>query len=128
MGAAGSAAPASHHRNLEDADLLIQLEAFEEAKAEDQEELLQLCGGVDMNSHQEVFASLFHKVGRAGTLLPWSHAFAWAVGPGLEPHPGSSKGPGADEKEELRRAAKGRAAQRWLCCAGPQQAGHHQVD
>nr|KAF6484953.1 inverted formin 2 [Rousettus aegyptiacus] len=49
-------------RNLEDADLLIQLEAFEEAKAEDQEELLQLCGGVDMNSHQEVFASLFHKV------------------------------------------------------------------
>lgn len=47
MGAAGSAAPASHHRNLEDADLLIQLEAFEEAKAEDQEELLQLCGGVE---------------------------------------------------------------------------------
>lgn len=98
MGAAGSAAPASHHRNLEDADLLIQLEAFEEAKAEDQEELLQLCGGVDMNSHQEVFASLFHKVGRAGTLLPWSHAFAWAVGPVLEPHPGSRKGPGADER------------------------------
>lgn len=49
-------------RDLEDADLLIQLEAFEEAKAEDEEELLHVCGGVDMNSHQEVFASLFHKV------------------------------------------------------------------
>ncbi|KAF5916873.1 hypothetical protein HPG69_011781, partial [Diceros bicornis minor] len=49
-------------RDLEDADLLIQLEAFEEAKAEDEEELLRVCGGIDMNSHQEVFASLFHKV------------------------------------------------------------------
>lgn len=51
------------HRDLEDADLLIQLEAFEEAKAEDEEELLRVSGGVDMSSHQEVFASLFHKVG-----------------------------------------------------------------
>ncbi|EAW81875.1 hCG2029577, isoform CRA_e [Homo sapiens] len=49
-------------RDLEDADLLIQLEAFEEAKAEDEEELLRVSGGVDMSSHQEVFASLFHKV------------------------------------------------------------------
>ncbi|KAG8514447.1 Adenylosuccinate synthetase isozyme 1 [Galemys pyrenaicus] len=49
-------------RGLEDADLLIQLEAFAEAKAEDEEELLHLCGGVDMSSHREVFASLFHKV------------------------------------------------------------------
>ncbi|KAM6202704.1 inverted formin-2 [Rhynchocyon petersi] len=49
-------------RDIEDADLLIQLEAFEEAKAEDEEELLRVCGGVDMSSHQEVFASLFHKV------------------------------------------------------------------
>ncbi|XP_037020143.2 inverted formin-2 isoform X1 [Artibeus jamaicensis] len=52
-------------RDLEDADLLIQLEAFEEARAEDEEELLQVCGGVDMSSHQEVFASLFHKVSRS---------------------------------------------------------------
>ncbi|XP_054423662.1 inverted formin-2 [Pteronotus mesoamericanus] len=51
-------------RDLEDADLLIQLEAFEEARAEDEEELRQACG-VDMNSHQEVFASLFHKVSRS---------------------------------------------------------------
>ncbi|KAL4670338.1 hypothetical protein H8957_010614 [Semnopithecus entellus] len=49
-------------RDLEDADLLIQLEAFEEAKAEDEEELLRVSGGIDMSSHQEVFASLFHKV------------------------------------------------------------------
>lgn len=56
----------SHCRDLEDADLLIQLEAFEEAKAEDEEELLHECGGINMNSHQEVFASLFHKVGQVG--------------------------------------------------------------
>ncbi|XP_004645437.1 inverted formin-2 isoform X2 [Octodon degus] len=49
-------------RDLEDADLLIQLEAFEEAKAEDEEELLRMYDGINMNSHQEVFASLFHKV------------------------------------------------------------------
>lgn len=119
--------PRPHHSNLEDADLLIQLEAFDEAKAEDQEELLQLCGGVDMNSHQEVFASLFHKVRGAGTLLPRSHASGWAVGPDPEPHPGSSKGPGAEERgratagaqgwsgwpqESARQASKGRAAHR----------------
>lgn len=50
-------------RDLEDADLLIQLEAFEEAKAEDEEELQRVSDGINMNSHQEVFASLFHKVG-----------------------------------------------------------------
>ncbi|XP_052040879.1 inverted formin-2 isoform X2 [Apodemus sylvaticus] len=49
-------------RDLEDADLLIQLEAFEEVKAEDEEELQRVSDGIDMNSHQEVFASLFHKV------------------------------------------------------------------
>ncbi|XP_004376812.1 inverted formin-2 [Trichechus manatus latirostris] len=49
-------------RDIEDADLLIQLEAFEESKAEDEEELLRVCGGIDMSSHQEVFAALFHKV------------------------------------------------------------------
>ncbi|KAM4852996.1 inverted formin-2 isoform 1-T1 [Thomomys bottae] len=49
-------------RDLEDADLLIQLQAFQEARAEDEEELQHSCGGVDMSSHQEVFASLFHKV------------------------------------------------------------------
>lgn len=49
--------------DLEDADLLIQLEAFEEVKAEDEEELQRVSDGIDMNSHQEVFASLFHKVG-----------------------------------------------------------------
>ena len=56
--------PPSRLRDLEDEDLLIQLEAFREAKAEDEEELLRVFGGIDINSHQEVFASLFHKVGR----------------------------------------------------------------
>lgn len=64
MGHSLSLCPPPHPRDLEDADLLIQLEAFEEAKAEDEEELLRVCGGVNMNSHQEVFASVFHKVSR----------------------------------------------------------------
>ncbi|XP_055274622.1 inverted formin-2 isoform X2 [Moschus berezovskii] len=49
-------------RDLEDGDLLIQLEAFREAKDEDEEELLRTFGGIDVNSHQEVFSALFHKV------------------------------------------------------------------
>lgn len=57
-------------RDLEDADLLIQLEAFEEAKAEDEEELQRVSDGINMNSHQEVFASLFHKVWGLGYLGP----------------------------------------------------------
>ncbi|KAM9202998.1 inverted formin-2 isoform 2-T2 [Dugong dugon] len=54
-------------RDIEDADLMIQLEAFEESKAEDEEELLRVCGGIDMSSHQEVFASLFHKDTKASS-------------------------------------------------------------
>lgn len=65
----------SSPRDLEDADLLIQLEAFEEAKAEDEEELQRVCNGINMNSHQEVFASLFHKVQLgslgSGPVPPW---------------------------------------------------------
>lgn len=30
--------------------------------AEDEEELLQLHGGIDMSNHQEVFSLLFNKV------------------------------------------------------------------
>lgn len=75
--------PPSRRRDLEDEDLLIQLEAFREAKAEDEEELLRVFGGVDVSSHQEVFASLFHKVGRAGS--PSRDCLGVGpVGPGLE--------------------------------------------
>ncbi|XP_063146469.1 inverted formin-2 isoform X1 [Candoia aspera] len=49
-------------RDIEDEDLLIQCETFEEAKTEDDEELLRICDGIDMNNHQEVFSSLFNKV------------------------------------------------------------------
>ncbi|XP_054826984.1 inverted formin-2 isoform X2 [Eublepharis macularius] len=49
-------------RDIEDEDLLIQCETFEEAKSEDDEELLRICDGIDMNSHHEVFSSLFNKV------------------------------------------------------------------
>ncbi|XP_042332220.1 inverted formin-2 isoform X2 [Sceloporus undulatus] len=49
-------------RDIEDVDLLIQCEAFEEAKSEDDEELLKICDGIDMSNHQEVFSSLFNKV------------------------------------------------------------------
>nr|XP_020633003.1 inverted formin-2 isoform X2 [Pogona vitticeps] len=49
-------------RDIEDVDLIIQCEAFEEAKAEDDEELLKICDGIDMSNHQEVFCCLFNKV------------------------------------------------------------------
>ncbi|XP_074852503.1 inverted formin-2-like isoform X2 [Carettochelys insculpta] len=52
-------------RDIEDEDLLIQCETFEESKAEDDEELLKICGGIDMNNHHEVFSCLFNKVSRS---------------------------------------------------------------
>lgn len=49
-------------REQEDDDLIIQCEAFEEAMAEDEEELLRIYGGINMSDHLEVFTALFHKV------------------------------------------------------------------
>lgn len=49
-------------REEEDEDLIIQCEAFEEAMAEDEEDLFRLYGGIDMSNHQEVFITLFNKV------------------------------------------------------------------
>ncbi|XP_056867784.1 inverted formin-2-like isoform X4 [Takifugu flavidus] len=49
-------------RELEDEDLIIQCETFEEAMAEDEEELLQIYGGINMSNHVEVFSLLFNKV------------------------------------------------------------------
>ncbi|XP_016377846.1 inverted formin-2 [Sinocyclocheilus rhinocerous] len=49
-------------REEDDEDLIIQCEAFEEAMAEDEDELQSLYGGIDMSNHQEVFTSLFNKV------------------------------------------------------------------
>ncbi|XP_044292010.1 inverted formin-2 isoform X1 [Varanus komodoensis] len=51
-------------RDIEDADLFIQCETFEEAKSEDDEELLKICDGIDMSNHHEVFSCLFNKVSR----------------------------------------------------------------
>ena len=49
-------------REKEDEDLIIQCEAFEEAMAEDEDELLRVYGGIDMSNHLEVFTALFNKV------------------------------------------------------------------
>ncbi|XP_063803495.1 inverted formin-2 isoform X3 [Pseudophryne corroboree] len=49
-------------RDQEDEDLLVQAYVFEEAKSEDDEDLLKIYGGIDMNNHQEVFSTLFNKV------------------------------------------------------------------
>ncbi|CAB1433595.1 unnamed protein product [Pleuronectes platessa] len=49
-------------REQEDEDLMIQCEAFEEAMAEDEEELLRVYGGIDMSDPMEVFTTLFNKV------------------------------------------------------------------
>ena len=54
-----------HGREKEDEDLIIQCESFEEAMAEDEEELQRVYGGIDMSSHQEVFTTLFNKVSSA---------------------------------------------------------------
>lgn len=61
-------------REQDDEDLIIQCEAFEEAMAEDEEELLRLYGGIDMSSHLEVFTALFNKVfiRRGYLLLAWT--------------------------------------------------------
>ncbi|KAK1894378.1 Inverted formin-2 [Dissostichus eleginoides] len=49
-------------REEEDEELIIQWEVFEEAMAEDEEELLRVYGGIDMSDHLEVFTTLFNKV------------------------------------------------------------------
>ncbi|XP_068607901.1 inverted formin-2 [Brachionichthys hirsutus] len=49
-------------REQEEVDLTIQCEAFEEAMAEDENELLRVYGGVDMSNHLEVFTTLFNKL------------------------------------------------------------------
>ncbi|XP_033967739.1 inverted formin-2 isoform X4 [Pseudochaenichthys georgianus] len=49
-------------REEEDEEVIIQWEAFEEAMSEDEEELLQVYGGIDMSDHLEVFTTLFNKV------------------------------------------------------------------
>ncbi|XP_038633957.1 inverted formin-2-like isoform X4 [Scyliorhinus canicula] len=49
-------------REKDDEDLLVQCITFEEAKESDDDELMRIYGGIDMNSHQEVFAALFNKV------------------------------------------------------------------
>lgn len=56
-------------RELEDEDLIIQCETFEEAMAEDEEELLQLHGGINMSNHLEVFSLLFNKVRYYSSLI-----------------------------------------------------------
>ncbi|TNM95562.1 hypothetical protein fugu_016645 [Takifugu bimaculatus] len=45
-------------RELEDEDLIIQCETFEEAMAEDEEELLQIYGGINMSNHVETLLAL----------------------------------------------------------------------
>ncbi|XP_050191599.1 inverted formin-2-like isoform X2 [Myiozetetes cayanensis] len=52
-------------RDIEEEDLLIQCDTFEEFKVEDDEELLKMCDGINMNDHHEVFSSLFNKVSRS---------------------------------------------------------------
>ncbi|XP_051874067.1 inverted formin-2 isoform X2 [Pristis pectinata] len=49
-------------REQDDEDLLVQCLTFEDTKGDDDEELMKLYDGIDMNSHQEVFATLFNKV------------------------------------------------------------------
>ncbi|XP_060685200.1 LOW QUALITY PROTEIN: inverted formin-2-like [Hemiscyllium ocellatum] len=49
-------------REKDEEDLLVQCLTFEEAKEDDDEELMRIYGGIDMTSHQAVFTALFNKV------------------------------------------------------------------
>ncbi|XP_029487356.1 inverted formin-2-like isoform X2 [Oncorhynchus nerka] len=49
-------------RETDDVDLNIQCETFEDTMAYDDAEMESMYGGIDMSSHQEVFAILFTKV------------------------------------------------------------------
>ncbi|XP_070400600.1 inverted formin-2-like isoform X2 [Nothobranchius furzeri] len=49
-------------RETDDEQLNIQCDMFEDSMAEDDEDMEQLYGGIDMSNHQEVFSSLFTKV------------------------------------------------------------------
>ena len=50
------------YRETDDVDLNIQCETFEDTMAYDDAEMESMYGGIDMSSHQEVFAILFTKV------------------------------------------------------------------
>ncbi|XP_034018319.1 inverted formin-2-like [Thalassophryne amazonica] len=52
----------SRLRESEDEDLNIQCDAFEDSMAEDEDEMERLYGGINMNSHQQLFSSIFTKV------------------------------------------------------------------
>ncbi|KAK2855786.1 hypothetical protein Q5P01_004521 [Channa striata] len=54
-------------RDKSDEDLNIQCDVFEDSLTEDEEEMERLYGGIDMNSHQQVFTSLFAKVSSSPT-------------------------------------------------------------
>ncbi|MFT7801872.1 hypothetical protein Z043-109612 [Arapaima gigas] len=57
-------------KEQKDEHLMIQCEACEETMAEGKEELTRLFGGVDMGSHQEVFATFFNKTNSFVPLPP----------------------------------------------------------
>lgn len=76
-------------REKDDEDLLVQCLTFEDAKGDDDEELMQLYGGIDMNSHQEVFTTLFNKVSG----LPVSSHLLSILQGLLQLDPSNSSGP-----------------------------------
>uniref|UniRef100_A0A665X8J6 Inverted formin 2 n=1 Tax=Echeneis naucrates TaxID=173247 RepID=A0A665X8J6_ECHNA len=49
-------------REMEDQDLNVQCDAFEESLTEDEEEMERLFGGIDMSSHEQIFAMVLTKV------------------------------------------------------------------
>ncbi|XP_065819845.1 inverted formin-2-like isoform X3 [Labrus bergylta] len=49
-------------REIEDQDLNVQCDAFEDSLTQDEDKMERLYGGIDMSSHQQVFSLLFTKV------------------------------------------------------------------
>ncbi|CAL8392194.1 unnamed protein product [Gadus morhua 'NCC'] len=49
-------------RDMDDMNLNHQCETFENSLAEDEDDMMEMYGGIDMSSHQDVFTSLFTRV------------------------------------------------------------------
>uniref|UniRef100_A0A8C5AVG9 Inverted formin, FH2 and WH2 domain containing n=1 Tax=Gadus morhua TaxID=8049 RepID=A0A8C5AVG9_GADMO len=58
-------------RDMDDMNLNHQCETFENSLAEDEDDMMEMYGGIDMSSHQDVFTSLFTRVCSSSSSSPY---------------------------------------------------------
>jgi len=56
-------------REVDDADLQIQCDVFDDEKHDDDEELAAASHCLDLNSHSDLFTAIYDRVGNTVTLL-----------------------------------------------------------